>query len=254
MAEKEIHTVGLGQVRKVAPRRRAGKAMKLVKEYVRRHSGVERVSVSNALNEHLWADGARNPPRNVEVQVLVDDGTAHVELADREFSLPEEEDEAAEEVEAAELTDEELAEKNVDEVKELVDGGAVDPQRALDVEYAGKNRKTLIEWLQDRIGGAESTDEAEEEPVAEPAEDGADEAPDKTATDEEPETDETEESADETYDLPDDVIETFEEGTIAEGKEAGKELGKQELEKLLNFEEAHQNRKGMKKWLRSNMN
>ncbi|MFB6294747.1 MAG: hypothetical protein ABEI97_03230, partial [Candidatus Nanohaloarchaea archaeon] len=65
---------------------------------------------------------------------------------------------------------------------------------------------------------------------------------------------EDEDSDDETYDLPDDVVATFEDGTIDDGKEAAKELGKQELEKLLNFEEAHQNRKGMKKWLRSNMN
>lgn len=225
--------------------------MKLLKEYVRRHSGVETVSVSTAVNEALWADGARNPPSNIEVQVLVDDATAHVELAERELELPAEEEEAPGAAAAAEeFTDEELAEKNVDEVKELVDDGAVDPQRALDIEYAGKNRTTLIDWLQDRIGGEEQADEDEAvEESAEPEE--ADEEP---GTEEDETADTEEEEADETYDLPDDVIETFKEGTIDEGKEAGKELGKQELEKLLNVEEAHQDRKGMKKWLRSNMN
>ncbi|MDY6769217.1 MAG: 50S ribosomal protein L31e [Candidatus Nanohaloarchaea archaeon] len=242
MADTEIHTVGLGEVRRVAPRNRASKAMKLLKEYVRRHSGVQTVSVSTAVNEALWADGAANPPNSIDVQVLVDDGTAHVELADIEFDLPEDEEEE-EEPAAEELTDEELAEKNVDEVKDLVDTGAVDAQRALDVEYAGKNRKTLIDWLQDRLG--DETDEAEED--TESVEDSDE------SEDEEGEA-EDEESGDETYDLPDDVVETFEDGTIGDGKEAAKELGKQELEKLLNFEEAHQNRKGMKKWLRSNMN
>ncbi|MDY6762095.1 MAG: hypothetical protein SVY41_03525 [Candidatus Nanohaloarchaea archaeon] len=253
MADTEIHTVGLGEVRRVAPRNRAAKAMKLVKEYVRRHSGVDVVSVSTAVNEELWRDGASNPPNSIEVQVLVDGDTAHVELADIEFDLSEEEEEEAERPAAEELTDEELAEKNVDEVKDLVTSGAVDAQRALDVEYAGKNRKTLIDWLQDRLG------DDEEEP--EEGEPGQEEAVAEEEATEEDETgpaddaaDEAGESGDETYDLPDDVVETFEDGTIGDGKEAAKELGKQELEKLLNFEEAHQNRKGMKKWLRSNMN
>ncbi|MDY6773748.1 MAG: hypothetical protein SVS85_00985 [Candidatus Nanohaloarchaea archaeon] len=258
MAEKEIHTVGLGEVRRVAPRNRASKAMKLVKEYVRRHSGVETVSVSNAVNEELWKSGARNPPKSLEIQVLVEEGTAHVELAGGEFELEEEE---AEEVEEAveELSDEELAERNVDEVKELVESGAVEAERALDVEYAGKNRKTLIEWLQGRVEetSEEAEEETDEEPEGEVEEEAAEETeeveeePEKT---EEEETGEEDTSGDETYDLPEDVVETLEEGTIGEGKEAAKELGKQEFEKLLNFEEAHQNRKGMKKWLRSNMN
>ncbi|MDY6766154.1 MAG: hypothetical protein SVW77_02195, partial [Candidatus Nanohaloarchaea archaeon] len=237
MADTEIHTVGLGEVRRVAPRNRAAKAMKLLKEYVRRHSGVSTVSVSTSVNEALWSDGAANPPNSIDVQVLVDADTAHVELADMEFDLGEDEESGAEE-EPVDLSDEELAERNVDEVKDLVETGVVDPQRALDVEYAGKNRKTLIEWLQDRLDRDEDAEEPDEESL-EPGSAGEEE---ETAG---------EAATEETYDLPDDVVETFEDGTIDEGKDAAKELGKQELEKLLNFEEAHQNRKGMKKWLRS---
>lgn len=250
MAEKEIHTVGLGKVRRVSPRNRAAKAMKLIKEYVRRHSGVETVSVSNAVNEELWRSGARNPPKSLAIQVLVEEGTAHVELAGGEFELEEEAEEVEETVD--ELSDEELAEKNVDEVKELVESETVEAERALDIEYAGKNRKTLIEWLQERVG-----EEEESEEVGEEVEEVEEEPEEKEDTGEE-ETEEEEigeeTSEDETYDLPEDVVETFEEGTIGEGKEAAKELGKQEFEKLLNFEEAHQNRKGMTKFLRSNMN
>lgn len=244
MAETHIYTVGLGEVRKVAPRNRAGKAMKILKEHVRRHANAESVSVSNAVNERIWANGARNPPRSLEVQVATEEGTAHVELSDRDLELPAEEDAAEPEPAAEELSDEEIAEMNVDEVQELVEDGAVDAQRALDIEYAGKNRKTLIEWLQDRVGSDEET--AEEEEVAEES--------DEPAEDETEEPDEEEESGEETYDLPDDVVETFRDGTIDEGKDAARDLGKDAFEKLLNFEEAHQNRKGMKKFLRSNMN
>ncbi|MDY6777096.1 MAG: hypothetical protein SVU32_00395 [Candidatus Nanohaloarchaea archaeon] len=54
--------------------------------------------------------------------------------------------------------------------------------------------------------------------------------------------------------IPEDVRETLKEGTIDEGKEAARELNKSDFELLLNFEEQHQNRTGMKKFLRSNMN
>ncbi|MDY6776980.1 MAG: 50S ribosomal protein L31e [Candidatus Nanohaloarchaea archaeon] len=243
MSEKEIHTVGLGQVRKVAPRNRASKAMKILREYVDRHTSAGTVSVSNAVNERLWENGARNPPRSVEIQVAVEEGTAHVELADLELEV---EEEPEPEVEYTELEDEDIAEMNVGEVKELVEDGTIEAERALDIEYAGKNRKTLISWLKERVEDAE--DEGEEPEVTEEEEEEVEEAA-------ESEGEEVErEDSDETYDLPGEVVETFEEGTIGEGKDAARELGKDEFEKLLNFEEAHQNRKGMKKFLRSNMN
>lgn len=242
--EKEIHTVGLGEVRKVAPRNRASKGMKLLKEYVRTHTGIEDVSVSNAVNEALWSEGASNPPRSIDIQIAVEESTAYIEMSELEMEI-EEEEEVLEEI-----SDEELAEKNVDEVKALVEEGAVEAQRALDIEYAGKNRKTLIEWLEERTAGEEDVyDEAvdEYEDLEESGEDGADEASQE-------DTDEDDEGGSETYDLPDNVIATFQDGNIGEGKEAAKELGKDAFEKLLNVEEENQDRKGMKKWLRSNMN
>lgn len=239
MAETQIHTVNLRRVRRVNPRKRAKKAMRILKDYVTRHTGAESVSVSNAVNQELWANGAKKPPTSLDIQIMVDGSTAHVELPGRDVAVTQTTTE-----ETADLSDEDIAEMNVDEVKEHVEAGTVDAQRALDVEYAGKNRTTLIDWLEERIGGDE--DEVAEEPEPESVEESAEDADEETG--------DAEESGEETYDLPDDVIAVFEDGTIGDGKDAAQDLGKDAFEKLLNFEEAHQNRKGMKKFLRSNMN
>lgn len=243
MAERHIYTVNLRKARAVSRRNRAGRAMNILREFVQQHSKVDNLHISSAVNEEVWERGATRPPHSISIQVVEQDGVAHVELADHELEL-EPVDEEPEKT-AEELRDEEIAELNVDEVKELVDGNAVSAERALDIEYAGKNRKTLIEWLQRRVGEPETEEDAAAEIAAEELE--AEEAAEREA-------EATAEEAEETYDLPDDIVTVFREGTIPDGKDAAKELGKQEFEKLLNFEEAHQNRKGMKKFLRSNMN
>lgn len=237
MAEKHIYSVNLRKAKQASRPNRAAKAMRILRQHVRQHSQVEDVSISNSVNERMFARGAQKPPTSLEIQVVEEGGTAHVELADRELVLAAPEEEAAT---SEELSDEDIAELNVDEVKDHVRDGVVDAERALDIEYAGKNRKTLIEWLEDRVG-------ADEEKVAEePAE--------PEAADEDVEEDSESESGEETYDLPAETLDVFRDGTIDEGKDAAQELGKDEFEKLLNFEEAHQNRKGMKKFLQSNMN
>lgn len=47
-----------------------------------------------------------------------------------------------------------IASGTVDEVKEAVEDRELDPDRLLDAEKDGKNRKTLIEWLSERIEDA----------------------------------------------------------------------------------------------------
>lgn len=240
MAEKHIYTVNLNPAKAASRQKRAARAMRIVREHVQRHSQVDDLSISNAVNEQIWANGGQKPPRSVEIQVVEDGGTAHVELADRELVLEEPEEAEASEA-GEELTDEDIAEENVEDVKSLVRDGIVEAERALDIEYAGKNRKTLIEWLEERTG------DADDEPAADADVDAEEDAVEDT-------DDASEEAGDETYDLPEETLDVFREGTIGDGKEAAQELGKEEFEKLLNFEEAHQNRKGMKKFLRSNMN
>ena len=73
-----------------------------------------------------------------------------------EYDRSEDEEEASEgEQEASEeseneLRPQEVVEGNIDEVKEAVEEG-LDPESVLEAEKDGKDRKTLVEWLEKRI-------------------------------------------------------------------------------------------------------
>ncbi len=49
--------------------------------------------------------------------------------------------------------DNSLSDHTVSDVKELVESGEIDPQIALEAERAGKNRSTLVDWLESHIEG-----------------------------------------------------------------------------------------------------
>lgn len=160
---------------KASPRKkRAGKAVRILKKEVERRTGVSDVRITNGLNEKIWEKGGK-PPKMLDVQFLEEEDYLLVGLAEADL----------------EKRTEEPVEEKVEEETE----------------------------------GTEEIEEVEE----------------------------IEEKEEETYDLSEEVIEVFKEGTIAQGKEKVKEMNKADFEKLLNFEKAHQNRKGMKKFLRSNM-
>jgi large subunit ribosomal protein L31e len=62
--------------------RRAKKAINVLKEYLVRHLKTDQIHLSNALNEHIWQNGMRNPIMKVTVTAVKDDkGVAKVRLA-----------------------------------------------------------------------------------------------------------------------------------------------------------------------------
>lgn len=140
--------------------------------------------------------------------------------------------------------------------------GARRPPRTVDVQLVEIEDYVLVEAADvDREAAVEREPAAEEieEDIEEELEEAMEEAAaEEFAEEEEQEAGEVEEEAEpeeeeETYDLSDEIRDVLKEGTIPEAKEAVKSLNKADFEKLLNFEEKHQNRKGMKKFLRSNM-
>lgn len=66
------------------------------------------------------------------------------------------EDEEAED-ESADVDYTELVDENIDEVKDAIRSGDANPEEVLEAEKENKDRKTLVEWLENRIGG--DTDE-----------------------------------------------------------------------------------------------
>jgi len=90
IVEERIYTIPLGRAWLVQPRRRAPKAIRIIKSFIQRHMKVgtrpeageedfleeeaekPRVIVSNELNELIWRRGAEKPPRKVRVRAAKD--------------------------------------------------------------------------------------------------------------------------------------------------------------------------------------
>lgn len=64
-------------------RGRAARAIRLIREFVMRHLKVERVAISEKLNEYIWSRGVEKPPRRVKVKVVkTEEDKAKVDLAE----------------------------------------------------------------------------------------------------------------------------------------------------------------------------
>ncbi|OYT61407.1 MAG: 50S ribosomal protein L31e [Thermofilum sp. ex4484_15] len=77
-----MYTIPLRYAYFVPRPKRANKAIKLIREFVRRHLKVERVVIGNDVNEKIWERNRERPPRRIKVKVKkVDEDTAEVSLA-----------------------------------------------------------------------------------------------------------------------------------------------------------------------------
>jgi large subunit ribosomal protein L31e len=85
MAKLErIYTIPLGDAYGAVRNKRVPRAVKMVRAFVARHMKAEeeRILLSSALNEHLWARSIQKPPRRVKVRLVKDEGTIKAFLAD----------------------------------------------------------------------------------------------------------------------------------------------------------------------------
>lgn len=157
------YTVNLGRARSFSRRRRAQKAMRILREKLEDQEG-EDVSISPEVNSKIWENGMEKPPAKLEVEVVdTSDGLravlpgAEVEEPEPEPE-PEESEETEEEEEAEDSTEEdsgvdysEIVSGTVGEAKEqLQELDDPDFSKALEAEKDNKDRKTLKEWLESR--------------------------------------------------------------------------------------------------------
>lgn len=87
IVEERIYTVPLGRAW-IRPRtKRAPRAIRLLKAFVRRHIKVdeESIRISNEVNEKIWSRGIQKPPRKIRVKLIKDkEGIVTVQLAEGE--------------------------------------------------------------------------------------------------------------------------------------------------------------------------
>jgi large subunit ribosomal protein L31e len=73
VVEEKIYTIPLRHVWVVTPRgKRAPRAVRDVRAFVSRHMKAEEVSISNEINEAIWARSINKPPRKIAVRAVKD--------------------------------------------------------------------------------------------------------------------------------------------------------------------------------------
>ncbi|NIO37586.1 hypothetical protein GTO27_07765 [Candidatus Bathyarchaeota archaeon] len=96
IVEEKIYTIPLGKAWIVQSRKRSPRAMKIIKDFVKRHMKIEttreleeeeeepgRLIISNELNERVWRRGIQKPPRKVRIRAARDKkGNVTVYLAE----------------------------------------------------------------------------------------------------------------------------------------------------------------------------
>ncbi len=83
--EERIYTIPLGRAWIVPAKKRAPKAMRIIKSFVQKHMKVGegllesegeeagKIIISNEVNEKIWSRGIEKPPRKLRVRVAKDD-------------------------------------------------------------------------------------------------------------------------------------------------------------------------------------
>ncbi len=75
------YVVPLQRVYWLGRNKRAKRAVRLLKQFVSRHTKAERVIIENAVNEVIWARGIKKPPRRISIHIgVTDDKKAYVYL------------------------------------------------------------------------------------------------------------------------------------------------------------------------------
>jgi large subunit ribosomal protein L31e len=77
-----VYTVPLGVAFEAPPYRRAKVAIRIIREFTKRHMKATEVSIKEDVNEVVWARGIRHPPRRIRLEMERDeDGLVSVKLA-----------------------------------------------------------------------------------------------------------------------------------------------------------------------------
>ena len=96
IVEERIYTIPLGKALVRPPKRRAPRALQLIRDFLNKHMKLEmrveaeeekselpKLTISNEVNEKIWGRGIEKPPRKIRVRVAKDkDGNVTVYLAE----------------------------------------------------------------------------------------------------------------------------------------------------------------------------
>ena len=80
---ERVYVVPLRRAWAAPRKKRVPRAIRLIKEFAKRHMKAEEVKISPELNEYMWSRGIEKPPRRVKVRMeKYEDGLVKVYLAE----------------------------------------------------------------------------------------------------------------------------------------------------------------------------
>jgi len=94
IVEERIYTIPLSRAWISPPKRRAPRAIRIVKSFIQKHMKIkteaeeegeepEKLVLSNEVNQKIWSRGIKEPPRNIRVRAVKDkEGVITVYLAE----------------------------------------------------------------------------------------------------------------------------------------------------------------------------
>ncbi len=83
------YMVPLGLAYEAPPYRRSKVAIRIIREFATRHMKATEVSISEEVNEEIWARGIKSPPRRIRVDMKRDeDGIVSVKLPAEKEQAP----------------------------------------------------------------------------------------------------------------------------------------------------------------------
>lgn len=148
-------TFDLSKARSYSRNKRAGKAVKLLREHL--DSRLDDYRLDESVNHAIWERGASKPPRSIELKYDESEETPIVTVAGGKDEKPEQPDQAEPETDeeqpqsSTSSEHEEALDGTVSEAKDAIqEMEDPDIDRLLQLERVGKDRKTLKEWLESR--------------------------------------------------------------------------------------------------------
>jgi len=83
VVEERFYTIPLGRAWISSRKKRAPRAVRLMKIFIQRHMKPEFLVVSNEVNEKIWGRGIEKPPRKIRIRAVKDkEGTVTLHLAE----------------------------------------------------------------------------------------------------------------------------------------------------------------------------
>jgi large subunit ribosomal protein L31e len=77
---ERVYTIPLREVFKAPKPKRANKAVRVVKDYLMKHTKAKTVKLDASINDALWANSREKPPRKIKVKAVTEEGIVTASL------------------------------------------------------------------------------------------------------------------------------------------------------------------------------